>query len=98
MNDSTEVKAAETGSPAAQTKGVILSGLAQMHPGTLLDETALAQALEVSKRTLRRMVGRCELPPGIPFAGRRRWIAGKVVAHIEQAVDDASREMKRRVK
>jgi hypothetical protein len=74
----------------------ILTALAELPDRTLLDENALAAALNVTSRTVRRMVNRCELPPGIPFAGRSTWIAGKVLAHIEANAEKAARDADRR--
>jgi hypothetical protein len=53
--------------------GVVIDGLARLPNDAILDETALAVALAVSKRTVRRMVGRHELPPPFAFAGRSMW-------------------------
>ena len=79
-------------------KGVVVTALAEMPDKALLDETALAQALGVSKRTIRRMVGRFELPPPVKFAGRSMWQAGKVLAYFEEAAERVSREAERRAK
>jgi hypothetical protein len=49
--------------------GRTITSLATLPGQTLLDETALAGALGLSKRTVRRMVSRHELPPPFRFAG-----------------------------
>jgi len=67
--------------------GGIVTALAELPGGTLLDEKALAGAFGVSTRTLRRMVGRYELPPGVKFGGRKVWLAGKVLAYMEERAD-----------
>src|SRR5437867_2764623 len=45
--------------------GVIITGLADLPAKTLLDEAALAVMLGRSKRSIRRMVSRLELPPPV---------------------------------
>ena len=75
--------------------GVCITALAEIPPAALLDETALAAALGCCKRTIRRMVGRYELPPAVPFAGRSMWQAGKVLAYFEAAADRKAREAER---
>jgi predicted DNA-binding transcriptional regulator AlpA len=59
---------------------------------TLLDESALAEALRLSKRTVRRMVARNELPPPFRFAGKSTWLSGKVLAHFEARAERMIRE------
>lgn len=58
----------------------------------LIDECALATALSVSKRTVRRMTSRHELPPPFRFAGKATWFAGKALAHIEARADRQARD------
>jgi predicted DNA-binding transcriptional regulator AlpA len=76
--------------------GRVVSGFASLAPETLLDETAVAQVLRVSKRTVRRMVARYELPPPVPFGGRSFWQVGRVVAWFERRADRLEREARRR--
>jgi predicted DNA-binding transcriptional regulator AlpA len=73
----------------ATPPGRTLTGLADLPERALLDETALAAALACSKRTVRQMVARHELPPPIPLAGRSTWVAGRVLAWIEAAAEGA---------
>lgn len=80
---------------APEMPGVI-DALARMPVQTLLDERALAAALKVTTRTIRRMVGRYELPPGVPLAGRTVWLSGKVLAFLEEKLDRAARDAERR--
>jgi predicted DNA-binding transcriptional regulator AlpA len=71
--------------------GLVLSYLAKLPERTLVDERALASALGVSMRTVRRMVGRYELPPPVPFAGRSMWQVGRVLAWFEARADRVAR-------
>ena len=70
-----------------QPKVVGLTGLASMPENTLLDETMLSGLLEVSTRTLRRMVGRRQLPQGMKMGCRRIWLAGKVIEFLSDEAD-----------
>jgi hypothetical protein len=65
--------------------------LAELPGKSLLDEAALAAALNVTKRTVRRMVARFELPPPISLAGRSTWIAERVIAHLDERAERAAR-------
>ena len=78
--------------PAA---GVVITRLAELPERTMLDEKALAAALSVTPRTVRRMVGRYELPPGFPFAGRTQWFVGRVLAWIEAQAERKQQEAER---
>ena len=77
----------------AELEGLVVQELAVLAPQTLLDETALAAALRVHPRTIRRMVMKSEIPPGVPQGNRRLWMAGRVLAHINRRLEDAEREV-----
>lgn len=77
-----------------QTPGV-LDALARLPEKTLLTEDALARALGISKRTIRRMVGRFELPPAVRFGGRSTWQSGAVLRWFEARADRAARQAER---
>ena len=74
----------------------ILTDLAQLPEKALLDESALAQALRVTKRTIRRMVARYELPPPVRFGGRSTWLAGGVLGWFEERARKAALAAERR--
>ena len=79
--------------PTARTPDCkLVTGLAELPSKTLLDERALAEIFHVSKRTVRRMVNRFELPPPVMLAGRSAWIVERVQAHIEARADRAARK------
>jgi len=83
--------AAEAPGVASLGQGVLITTLAELPERALLDENALAKALGVTKRTVRRMVARFELPPPVSFAGRSMWQVGKVLAWFEVRAERASR-------
>ncbi len=70
----------------------VLDALAMLPDKTLLTENALASALGVSKRTVRRMVARFELPPAVRFGGRSCWQSGAVLRWFEARADRAARQ------
>ena len=76
----------------AHGPGVVITVLAEMLARTILDEAALADALQVSPRTVRRMVTRNELPKPVPLGGRVRWFAGDVLDHIAMRAEVLRRD------
>ena len=82
----------ETDTITSVNGGLRITGLAEVPAKTLLDETALAKVLQVSKRTVRRMVGRFELPPPIKLRGRSMWFAGKVLDYLEARAERLARD------
>ena len=72
------------------------TNLAQYPPGTLLSEESLANALKVSARTLRRMVARYELPPGIRLGGRKVWVVEKVREYLADRAERLAKEAARK--
>ena len=87
---------AQSASPGNAPAGRVLTGFAGLPADALLDETAVALVLEVSKRTVRRMVARYELPPPVRFAGRSTWQAARILAWFHRRADRAEREARRR--
>ena len=75
--------------------GRSLGDLARKPAGTLMDERALADCLDVSPRTLRRMVKRGQLPNGIKLGGRRMWLAEKVLQFLNDRADELAGEAKK---
>lgn len=73
----------------------LIVALAQLPPQALVSEGALAEALSVTKRTIRRMVRRGELPPPIAFAGRSTWMVCRILKHFEARATRAEQEAER---
>ena len=92
------VKTATLKLPTVKLPGRSITSLAKMPEKTMLDELALAAALRVSKRTIRRMVSRYELPPPFRFAGKSTWLVGKVLAHIEARAERKAQDAERAVR
>jgi predicted DNA-binding transcriptional regulator AlpA len=89
------VEAAAAAPPPTPSLGVIVD-LASMPAKAILNEQALARALGVTQRTIRRMVQRNELPPPIPLAGQAVWFAGRVLEHAETRAARAEKDAGRR--
>lgn len=79
-----------------KSEGMVLDGLANMPKEAMLDEPGLAKTLQVSSRTIRRMVVRDELPPPIPLGGRSMWLVGRVLAHFDAAAERLTQEARAR--
>jgi len=77
--------------------GLVLDGLATLAPNALVDQAALAAALRVNPRTVRRMVARGELPEAVKLGSRRLWLAGRVVEHLAGRAERAEHEAERRL-
>lgn len=73
----------------------LLMGLAGLPPNALLGEKALAAVLDVSIRTLHRMVVRGQMPQGVKLGGRRVWMAGKVIEYLAAEAERLAMEARR---
>ena len=74
----------------------VIDTLARMPERAILNEKAIASIFGVTTRTVRRMVGRHEIPPGIPLAGRTVWMAGKVLTFMEKSLEKAEESARKR--
>ena len=77
------------------TAGITLTALAELPAGAMLDETALAAALSVSTRTVRRMVDRCEIPAGVKLGARKMWFAERVLEYLRERADREATEARK---
>jgi len=75
--------------------GLVLDTLAKLPEKAILNEAAVAKALHVAPRTLRRVVARWQIPPAVTLGGRSVWFAGRVLAHIEAAAIRAEKDAER---
>lgn len=75
--------------------GRTITALATLPAEALVDASALADMLRVSKRTIRRMVGRYELPPSVRLGGRATWQVGRIREWIETRVEREQRKSER---
>ena len=75
-----------------RVKGFLGQELAKLPVRAIVDQSRLAKMLQVTPRTIRRMVSRRELPPPIRVARRSTWLAGNILKHFEVAAERAERE------
>lgn len=62
----------------------IMTLLAELPGKAVLTQQALAEILGVTTRTIRRMVARFELPPGVKVGRDLTWFAGDILAWWEK--------------
>ena len=80
---------------SATNTGSVVDTLARMDGKTMLNQIALANALGVSTRTVRRLVVRNEIPPGVTLGARRVWLVADVLTHIQRRAEKAAKEAER---
>lgn len=66
-----------------------------IRPEELLSMCGMAKWLGLDKRTIRRMVLRCELPQPIKIGRLRFWKAGRVAAWMDRLAEEGERESER---
>ena len=76
-----------------KNKGV--TDLGWLKDDAYIDEAGLADALDKSGRTVRRMVVRGELPAPFLFGGRRQWRVGDVKDWIDGLAEQAKKDRER---
>lgn len=91
-----ETPDANAGMAAAPTDDGICTSLSALPPDALVTEKALAAMLGRSVVSIKRAVGRGELPPPVRILGCPRWTAGSIVRHIEKCLDSAARKAERK--
>jgi hypothetical protein len=86
MIESATNKASASTGDTRQGKGWVIDSLARMPPKTMLDQTAIAKAFDVSPRTIRRMVDRGELPAPKKLGTHRIWMVGRVLDFLDSGL------------
>ena len=64
----------------------------RLEAGTILDSKDLAATLGVCQRTLKRMIARHEVPPGVKLGRRTCWDGGRVQAWIDRRAQEAEKQ------
>ena len=67
-----------------------LTKLGEFSENTLLDARTLADALDVSCRTVRRWVATFQLPPGIKLGRSKVWAVKNVLAYLDERAENAA--------
>ena len=73
-------------------KGLLIDSLARLPEKTILNESMLAETLQVSTRTVRRMVSRFELPPPVQLGNHSVWTVGRILSFIDNALRQPEEE------
>jgi hypothetical protein len=77
----------------------IIATLAALHPSAIVTEAGIAHLFSRHLVSVKRAVGRGELPPPCKLFGTNVWTAGSLVRYIEgrlaQAAAEAERDAKR---
>lgn len=77
----------------------IIRVLGELPEGAFVSEDGLGQIMARSQKTIKRSIRRGELPPSVPFVGRRGWTVRAIIEHIETrlaaAAEQAERERQR---
>jgi predicted DNA-binding transcriptional regulator AlpA len=76
-------------------QGFLMMGLAGLPSNALLGEKALAAVLDVSTRTLHRMVVRGQMPQGVKLGGRRVWMVGKIIEYLAAEAERLAMEARK---
>ena len=74
----------------------IVSELGRLGPGSIITETALAKLLGRHPISIKRAVGRGELPQPIRLMGKPVWTAEAILKHLEKRLADAAKEVEGR--
>lgn len=83
---------------AVRQNGILVDELAKLPERSILDEGRLAGILNISSRTLRRMVARGELPPPIPLGGRSVWLSDRLLSYLNSAAEKAEKAVSEEAK
>ena len=93
-----EARPINTSQAGLGQRGLLIEALALLPAMAIIDETRLAAMLNVTPRTVRRMVSRFELPPPVSLGGRSVWVVGRVLSHIDAAAERQQRIAERQAK
>jgi len=93
MKDENEVAA--NCDPEIAPSGIV-SELGELGPGTIISENALAKLLKRHPVSIKRAIGRGELPQPIRLMGQPVWTAGSILQHLEKRLAEAAREAEKR--
>jgi len=77
--------------PVRPESGLCLR-LDQLGDGAVLSTAVLAERMQVSEVTVKRMIGRGELPPPVPMGRWQVWTAGWVRGWIEMRLESSAQE------
>lgn len=76
-------------------KSIYITKLGLLPKESFIDMKALCEILNLTDRTIRRMISRYEIPNGILIGGRQMWHVGKLLGHLEERCDKKIEEARK---
>ena len=73
-------------------KSIYITKFGLLPKESFIDKRALSEILNITDRTIRRMVSRYEIPNGILTGGRQMWHVGKLLEYLEERCDEKIKE------
>jgi hypothetical protein len=73
----------------------IIAALAELPAEAIIDEAGLARIFKRHPVSIKRAIGRGELPPGVRMFGKQTWTARAVLDHLSQRLEAAKKETQR---
>ena len=80
---------------AIESKGLssgIIRELGEFPSGAVISERGLAEIFGRHRVSIKRAVGRGELPPSIRLFGEPIWTAGVLLEHLSKRLDESKKE------
>ena len=78
---------------------IVVSDFAELEKGTFVNTQFVADAFNVTPRTVRRMINRYELPPPITFGNRSGWFVEHLLDYFDRIseyhIEEAENERRR---
>lgn len=76
----------------SDTGSGVIERLGRLEAGSIISERQLAQMFGRCAETVKRAIGRGELPKPVRLLGENCWTVGTILAHIERRLHEAEEE------
>jgi len=76
-------------------KSIYITNFGLLPKESFIDIRALCEILNLTDRTIRRMISRYQIPSGIMIGGRQMWHVGKLLGHLEERCDEKINEARK---
>ncbi|MBU48724.1 MAG: hypothetical protein CL920_08515 [Deltaproteobacteria bacterium] len=81
--------------PLSPTPKGIIAELGSWPPSTIITEEYVANLFKRCPTSIKRAVGRGELPPPTRLMGKPTWTVGTIVRHIEARLEESAKDAER---
>ena len=71
-----------------------ITGFSAHNPDDLLEIKDMAEILDVSEKTVKRMADKCQIPAGAPLGNKKLWRNGHVLEYIQGRSEKETQEKK----